>query len=87
MERGLDWSEERAIFEELGEFYYSEDVDDVYDHNDVNDLSLMEWYLRTVHAQESIQTGHICAVYVHFDCEGCPFAENCCFRGGGDSDG
>ena len=26
---GLDWSEERAIFEELGEFYYSEDVDAV----------------------------------------------------------
>ena len=35
MERGLDWSEERAIFEELGEFYYSEDVDDVCDYDDV----------------------------------------------------
>jgi len=39
---GLDWSEERALFEGLGEFYYSEDVDDVCDCNEGNDELLKE---------------------------------------------
>ena len=41
MEEGLDWSEERALFEELGEFYYSEDVDNVCDC-DVNNDELLK---------------------------------------------
>jgi len=40
---GLDWSEERELFEGLGEFYYSsEDVDNVCDCDVNNDELLKE---------------------------------------------
>jgi len=60
---GLDWSEERALFEELGEFYYSEDVDNVCDCDECNDIlrEKAEFLEKTIWAQESVIIFHICA--------------------------
>jgi len=40
----------------------------------------MDWFLRTIHAQESITKGHICYVYMLFACEGCPYIRDCGLR-------
>ena len=77
----MDWSEEeRVLFEELGEFYYSEDVEkeDVYDYDEHNDVFLdedveLDPALRAV-APESIDLEQICATYA--DCKSCPLLKS-----------
>jgi len=81
---GLDWSEERALFEELGEFYYSED-DDVCDKifGNPDDYLILEkggavikqYFKRQAWASESINRTHICAYQCW--CEKCPLRDHC----------
>ncbi|ADB58748.1 hypothetical protein [Archaeoglobus profundus] len=78
---GLDWSEERELFEGLGEFYYSEDVDDVCDCDGNNDIlrEKAEFLEKTIWAPESVIIFHICATKRCYP-DDCPsFDERVCF--------